>query len=262
MAILPEAAKARLWAASHDMYLDASEQFYGGIYLTHILSVVNKYPQEDKLRILDLGCGHGRLAIQLAKQGYHVVAVEKNETALRRAIEHAAKEGVAIDFRKCDMLLGKPLGMFDVVMAIEPLRLLGSRSEVKRLIPIVKENLRTGGIAVLSVRTRYYNVARAIRLGNYVRAQMIAKDKDTVRWLIPSKLRSMLSDAGFDSIEIMGIGTVSGESIDPFGCISVPGEVSDDKRRLLESIEIEMGSMNEISGCGRYMLALARKRTA
>lgn len=261
-ALLPEAAKARVWAVQHDMYEDATEQFYAGIYMAHILNIVHKHLRGETLYVLDLGCGHGRLAIRLAKHGYHVVAVEQNETALIRAVNHAAMEEVVIDFRKSNILTGNPIGTFDIVMATEPLRILGCRSEVKKLIPIIKENLRVGGIAVLSVRTRYYKVAKAITLGHILEGQMITEDRDTIGWLRPEELRSMLSDAGFDSIEVVGIGTISGERGDPLGSISIPSELSDDERKLLENIEIKMGSMSEIAGCGRYMLALARKATS
>lgn len=258
-AVLPETAKGRLWAASHDMYEDASEQFYGEIYMSHILNIIHKHLRGDKIRVIDLGCGHGRLAIKLAKHGYNVVAIEKNETALKRAIKHAAMEKVTIDFQKTDVLTGREWGLFDLVTAMEPLRVNGSRSEVEKLIPIVQKNLRPGGIAVLSVRTRYYNVARAIMQGDLVEAQKIADGNDAIGWLTPAELESMLNGAGFESVEIIGIGTVSGLKGDPLGSISVPDEFPRNKRKLLEDIEIEMGTMNEVAGCGRYMLAFARK---
>ena len=50
---------------------------------------------------LDLGCGEGGDAIWLARQGWHVIAVDISTTALDRAAADAATAGVAdlIDFR-------------------------------------------------------------------------------------------------------------------------------------------------------------------
>jgi 2-polyprenyl-3-methyl-5-hydroxy-6-metoxy-1,4-benzoquinol methylase len=50
-------------------------------------------------RILDIGCGTGRHAIELARRGYTVTGVDLSESQLARAREKAAAEQVAIDFQ-------------------------------------------------------------------------------------------------------------------------------------------------------------------
>ncbi|HOW43728.1 MAG TPA: class I SAM-dependent methyltransferase [Candidatus Aminicenantes bacterium] len=57
---------------------------------------------DKKKRILDIGCGTGRHAIELARRGYRVVGVDLSAAQLRRAREKAAAAGVSIDFRRCD----------------------------------------------------------------------------------------------------------------------------------------------------------------
>ncbi|MBN1897270.1 MAG: class I SAM-dependent methyltransferase [Spirochaetes bacterium] len=54
------------------------------------------------LKILDIGCGTGRHAIELAKRGYQVTGVDLSESQLARAGEKAKKEGLKIDFQKHD----------------------------------------------------------------------------------------------------------------------------------------------------------------
>lgn len=49
-------------------------------------------------RVLDLGCGHGRNAIWLARQGCEVVAVDHAPAALDWAREAAAEAGVTVDW--------------------------------------------------------------------------------------------------------------------------------------------------------------------
>lgn len=53
-------------------------------------------------RILDIGCGTGRHAIELAKRNYQVIGVDLSESQLKRAREKAEKAGVKIDFIQKD----------------------------------------------------------------------------------------------------------------------------------------------------------------
>lgn len=55
-----------------------------------------------KIKILDIGCGTGRHAIELAKRGYSVTGVDLSESMIKKAGENAAKEDLDIDFRKAD----------------------------------------------------------------------------------------------------------------------------------------------------------------
>lgn len=53
-------------------------------------------------RILDIGCGTGRHAIELARRGYQVTGIDLSQAQLRRAREKAATAGVAVDFQRRD----------------------------------------------------------------------------------------------------------------------------------------------------------------
>jgi len=54
------------------------------------------------LRILDVGCGTGRHAIELTKRGYNVTGIDLSESQLARARKKAGAEGLDIDFRQQD----------------------------------------------------------------------------------------------------------------------------------------------------------------
>lgn len=54
------------------------------------------------LKILDVGCGTGRHAVELSKRGYRITGIDLSESQLARAREKAAQQGVRIDFLKLD----------------------------------------------------------------------------------------------------------------------------------------------------------------
>ncbi len=54
------------------------------------------------LRILDVGCGTGRHAIELTKRGYSVTGIDLSASQLKRAREKAESNRLKIDFRELD----------------------------------------------------------------------------------------------------------------------------------------------------------------
>ncbi|MBN3034960.1 MAG: class I SAM-dependent methyltransferase [Bacteroidales bacterium] len=53
---------------------------------------------ERSLRLLDVGCGTGRHAIELAKRGYSVTGIDLSESQIQRAVEKAAGQNLQITF--------------------------------------------------------------------------------------------------------------------------------------------------------------------
>lgn len=256
--VLPGSTRASLAAAAYDMYEDPSERFYARIYLEHILSAIRSRLSNPNPRVLDMGCGHGRLAIPLAKLGYEVLAIDKSDVALRSARMHAAEEGIAVDFRKCDIFSEVlEAGRFDVVTAIETVR--GNLDQATRLLAEASKYVTDSGIFAMSIRTRYYQIACHIWNSDYQAALMVATGAGDTRWLEPGDLREILRTGGYDSIEVVGIGVISGIERDPLSLLSTPGNLTETQQRLLEQIEVQLGRIEEVSGCGRYMLALAQR---
>ncbi|UCC96124.1 MAG: class I SAM-dependent methyltransferase, partial [Candidatus Omnitrophota bacterium] len=54
---------------------------------------------DKSLKIIDIGCGTGRHAIELTKRGYNVTGVDLSENQIKRAREKAQEAGVTIDFQ-------------------------------------------------------------------------------------------------------------------------------------------------------------------
>jgi len=58
--------------------------------------------RDKSLKIIDIGCGTGRHAIELTKRGYNVTGVDLSENQIKRAREKAQEAGVTIDFQTQD----------------------------------------------------------------------------------------------------------------------------------------------------------------
>ena len=54
-------------------------------------------------RIVDVGCGRGRHAIELARRGYKVTGIDLSERSIAEARQTAAAEGVTVEFQVGDM---------------------------------------------------------------------------------------------------------------------------------------------------------------
>lgn len=79
-------------------------------YITQILGLT------PGMKVLDLGCGYGRIAQELATAGMHVTGVDLVPAMIDKAKERAAAAGLAIDYRLGDFSRLPSLGRFDAVI--------------------------------------------------------------------------------------------------------------------------------------------------
>lgn len=80
---------------------------------------IEKEIQYNKVvRILDVGCGTGRHAIELAKRGYNVTGIDLSADQLTRAKEKAQQAGVKVYFYEQDARTIRYTGNFDLVIMI------------------------------------------------------------------------------------------------------------------------------------------------
>lgn len=71
-----------------------------------------------RLKILDVGCGTGRHAIELAKRGYSVTGIDLSDSQLAKAKEKAEKNNLKIDFQKQDARNLAFVKKFDVAIML------------------------------------------------------------------------------------------------------------------------------------------------
>lgn len=90
-------------------YLDAITALGSGSLhpggFSHTLDELRKHTISPEHVVLDIGCGTGRTACQIAKTyGAHVFALDKSEKMLEKARSRAGKEGVEVNFVLGDAL--------------------------------------------------------------------------------------------------------------------------------------------------------------
>lgn len=168
-------------------------------------------------RLLDLGCGAGRHAIELAKRSYDVTGVDVSPFMLAEARKRAAEAGVEVTFIQLDLSdLGSALRgtSFDAAICLceSGLGVLGEEADF-RFLQDVHRLLKPGGgfvLTGLNATRRYRNPGSHLDpITSTLRWRMPVKDgtefvEEDQRWYTPSELRLMLRLAGFAGIEVFG----------------------------------------------------------
>ncbi|MDD1726129.1 MAG: class I SAM-dependent methyltransferase [Euryarchaeota archaeon] len=115
--------------------------------------------------ILDIGCGTGRHAIELAKRGYAVTAVDLSESQLDLAREKAAAVDVTVQFVKADARLLDYSGQFDaVIIACEGAFPLMETDEMNfEILKNAFRVLRQGGVFILTTLNALFPLFHSIR---------------------------------------------------------------------------------------------------
>ncbi|MEA3357024.1 MAG: class I SAM-dependent methyltransferase [Patescibacteria group bacterium] len=107
-------------------------------------------------KALDLGTGTGSKAIQLAKRGFDVTAVDISETAISYAKEQAQKEKVEINFIVADVTDLSILGnqKFDLILDWACLHHI-QQAKQKKYISGVKNFCKSGDYLILRCFSKY-----------------------------------------------------------------------------------------------------------
>lgn len=159
----------------------------------------------DPLRVLDVGCGEGRLTAELADAGFAVVGVDVAEEPLRRA----RRRHDGLDVRLVTEGQPWPLhdASFDAVWSGETIEHVadtaGWLSEVRRV-------LRSGGSLLLSTPAH----GRLAMLGLALSARRFEEHFDPrcdhLRFYTRRTLTRLLADFGFERIEVRAAGGIPG----------------------------------------------------
>ena len=86
-------------------------------------------------RALDIGCGTGANAVWLAEQGWHVMAVDYSEVAIKNGQQLAMQRGVDVEFVLADASQYQPEGHYDLITSFYIQLFLQQRANMLAKIP-------------------------------------------------------------------------------------------------------------------------------
>jgi SAM-dependent methyltransferase len=112
-----------------------------------VVGLFQKFGDGKISRILDLGCGTGRHAVEFAKRGFDVTGVDFSEAMLSRARERARADGGKLEFVQGDARTYRSAAPFDaVLMNFNVLGYMNSNDDFLGALATARANLRKGGI--------------------------------------------------------------------------------------------------------------------
>jgi SAM-dependent methyltransferase len=107
-------------------------------------------------RVVDLGCGPGLYAHELARSGADVTGVDFSERSIAHARSRAAQDGLTIDYVLSDYLTWEPTGDFDLATMIMCDYCALSPAQRSRLLDRVYAMLAPGGAFLFDVYSLAY----------------------------------------------------------------------------------------------------------
>lgn len=173
-------------------------------YLRRVVKRLGIKPQG--LKALDVGCGGGIMAEEVAAMGFAVIGVDPSRQSIATARNHAARSGLQIDYRES---AGESLpfkdASFDLVYCCDVLEHV---RDVGRVIAEAARVLKPGAPYVYdTINQTPVSWLVMIKLFQEWRstAFMPPALHDWNQFIKPSELRRQLGEAGLENVEMLGL---------------------------------------------------------
>lgn len=116
--------------------------------------------------VLDLGCGLGNLALEAARAGCRVTALDASATGIARLRETARGAGLALEAREADLTHYTLERDYDSIVAIG-LLMFFPRARAEALLADILAHARPGGVVALNVLTQGTTFLGMFEPGHY-----------------------------------------------------------------------------------------------
>lgn len=253
----------------YDMVSAPSEDYFKLRYMRIINTIIkDKFNTENKLKVLDAGCGQGRIAVALGEKGCKIDAIDFVESALEKAKTYAIKSSIDRDSinwikgKLPEILSNLEDDSYDIVICLEVLFMMPSE-ESKRCFEALVRLVRKGGILVTSVRSRFFYLAHTLMNKDFVRLKCCAKNNDFgklgdgLSWSDPDEIINLFKKNRLKNTQRRGIGILSGIKGDPTSLFCLPLSLSETGIKLLGEIEDQYGKI--YPDTGRYIVFWGEK---
>lgn len=171
--------------------------------------VVEKLGLERGARVLDLACGHGRHALELARRGYRVTGLDLSQPSLALARETAAAEGLDVELVHGDMRELPWEDEFDAVLSMfTAFGYFEDEADDQRVLGQIARALRPGASLLLDTISLF----------------MLARGFQPRAWEELDDGRVLLEDRSYDPL--------SGRSIATWTLLALDGERSELRHSL------------------------------
>lgn len=101
-------------------------------------------------RVLDFGCGLGNLALEAARRGCTVLALDGSAAAIQRIRDTAQADHLPVEAERAELTSHRITGDFDAVVAIG-LLMFFPKARAAEMLADILERVRPGGIAAVNV---------------------------------------------------------------------------------------------------------------
>lgn len=162
-------------------------------------------------RLLDLGCGTGRLCVHLARKGYECVGVDLSPEMLARAKANADATGVSVEWVPANLvgLDGLADASFDYTACLfSTLGMVRGEENRQAAVASVRRVLKPGGRFVLHVHNRYFRRLgwAGLRSGDITMSQAYAGAPLTLHHFSRGEAVRLLTGAGFHVARVQAVG--------------------------------------------------------
>ena len=159
----------------------------------------SRRPLEGKTA-LDVGCGAGLLAEPLARLGAEVTAIDAASELIAVAREHAAGQGLPIDYRA--VAVEDLDGQFDLITCLEVIEHV---ADPQAFVASLARRLAPGGLLIMSTpnATSWSKLLTITLAEGFGRIPKGTHEFD--KFISPDRMKVLLADAGLISCDFEGI---------------------------------------------------------
>jgi 2-polyprenyl-6-hydroxyphenyl methylase / 3-demethylubiquinone-9 3-methyltransferase len=166
--------------------------------------IARAFPGQDRVRVLDVGCGAGLAAEALAARGFDVLGIDGAAETIRAADSHAAGRGLPLHYRvaTAEALVAEGMRV-PVVTALEVIEHV---PDPAMFLSVLTTLLEPQGLLFVSTLNRTVRSFLAAKVGaEYLLRWLPVGTHEWRRFITPVELMAILHRSGLALFDITGL---------------------------------------------------------